>query len=59
MEIKILCPIHGEVETIALPEGYSQAFKGVIVCNPSRGGQSATRIRIELAGGRVISVELV
>ncbi len=35
MEIEIMCPVHGERETIDLPDSYSaSSFEGEIKCAP-------------------------
>ncbi len=59
MNTTVHCPFHGDIEDIEVPGYYVEnGFKGQVRCNPKK-GDSTARLRIEIVGGQVISVEQV
>lgn len=58
LEIIILCPKHGEEETIILPDAYTatgysgaMSFEGDIPCNPSDGSEGIAVLHIKVHHG--------
>ncbi|MBA7702350.1 hypothetical protein ES703_111114 [subsurface metagenome] len=53
LKLEILCPYHGKIETLELPDSYAQ-FKGEVRCGA---GDESLPIKIEIVRGQIISVE--
>ena len=53
LKLEILCPHHGKMETLELPDSYSY-FKGEVRCGA---GDESLPIKIEIRDGKIISVE--
>ena len=53
LKLEILCPYHGKIETLELPDSYTQ-FKGEVRCGT---GDDSLPIKIEIVRGQIISVE--
>jgi len=57
MQLEIQCPVHGEIETLELPDGYKD-FEGDVMCPTPVGGLTGgAHLRIKVVDGRLISVE--
>jgi len=57
MQLEIMCPTHGNIETLELPDSYKD-FEGEVPCPVPVGqtGQGA-RLRIKVKEGKLISLE--
>jgi hypothetical protein len=53
LKLEISCPWHGKVETLELPDSYTN-FKGEVQCGA---GDESLPIRIEIVEGQIVSVE--
>ena len=53
LKLEILCPHHGKIETLELPDSCTQ-FKGEVRCGA---GDESLSIKIEVVRGQIISVE--
>jgi len=57
MQLEILCPLHGGIETLELPDGYKD-FEGEVLCPvPVAPGRKGARLRIKVQNGVLVSVE--
>ena len=53
LKLEILCPHHGKIETLELPDSYTH-FKGEVRCG---NGDEPLPIKIEILRGKIVSVE--
>ena len=53
LKLEILCPWHGEIETLELPDSYVN-FKGEVRCGA---GDDSLPIKIEIIREHIVSVE--
>jgi len=63
LQLEIQCPLHGEIETLELPDSYKD-FEGEVLCPvpvaPGGGtstGRKGARLRIKVKDSKLISVE--
>jgi len=61
MQLEIQCPLHGEIETLELPDSYKD-FEGEVLCPvpvTQRGtnDRKGARLRIKVKDGKLISLE--
>jgi len=61
MQLEIQCPLHGEIETLELPDSYKD-FEGEVLCpapvtQRGTGGRKGARLRIKVKDGKLISLE--
>jgi len=57
MEIEIHCPVHGEKETLDLPDSYEN-FEGQVTCPVPVGNRSqGAALKIKIVDGKLVSLE--
>ena len=52
-KVEILCPYHGKIEILELPDSYEN-FKGEVRCGSS---DDSLPIKIQIVRGHIVSVE--
>jgi len=56
MKLEIKCPLHGETETLDLPDSYKD-FEGEVLCpTPVTQGRPGARLNIKVKDGVLVSV---
>ena len=53
----ILCPYHGAMETIELPDSYDDNYEGEVPCSRSRVGGVPLRLKVKIVNNKIVSLE--